>query len=334
MSNQFSVGIIGTGSYLPEKIVSNKDLEKIMDTSHEWIKSRTGISSRRVVDSEMATSDLATRAAKKAMEDAEITPEELDLIIVATATPDMAFPSTACIVQENIGAINAAAFDIEAACTGFIYALTIGEQFIKTGFYQKILIVGAEVLTKVIDWEDRNTAVLFGDGAGAVVLDRVEAGQGILSSYLGSDGRDGSLLTLPGGGSRYPANYKTIDDKLHYIKMQGNEVFKFAVRIMGNAALKVLDKSNIKLEDVDYLVPHQANIRIIEAAAKRLKLPMEKVYVNLDEYGNISAASVPVALDEAVKKGFIKEEDIVVLVAFGAGLTWGSTAIKWCKKES
>ena len=334
MNNRFSVGIIGTGSYLPEKIVSNKDLEKIMDTSHEWIKSRTGISSRRVVDSEMATSDLATRAAKKAMEDAEITPEELDLIIVATATPDMAFPSTACIVQENIGAINAAAFDIEAACTGFIYALTIGEQFIKTGFYQKILIIGAEVLTKVIDWEDRNTAVLFGDGAGAVVLDRVESGKGILSSYLGSDGRDGNLLTLPGGGSRYPANYKTIDDKLHYIKMQGNEVFKFAVRIMGNAALKVLDKSNIKLEDVDYLVPHQANIRIIEAAAKRLKLPMEKVYVNLDEYGNISAASVPVALDEAVKKGFIKEEDIVVLVAFGAGLTWGSTAIKWCKKES
>jgi len=333
LNNRFSVGIIGTGSYLPEKIVSNKDLEKIMDTSHEWIKSRTGISSRRVVDSEMATSDLATRAAKKAMEDAEITPEELDLIIVATATPDMAFPSTACIVQENIGAINAAAFDIEAACTGFIYALTIGEQFIKTGFYQKILIIGAEVLTKVIDWEDRNTAVLFGDGAGAVVLDRVESGKGILSSYLGSDGRDGNLLTLPGGGSRYPANYKTIDDKLHYIKMQGNEVFKFAVRIMGNAALKVLDKSNIKLEDVDYLVPHQANIRIIEAAAKRLKLPMEKVYVNLDEYGNISAASVPVALDEAVKKGFIKEEDIVVLVAFGAGLTWGSTAIKWCKKR-
>lgn len=334
LNNQFSVGIIGTGSYLPKKVVTNKELEKIMETSDEWIRSRTGISARRVTDDEMATSDLATEAAERAMENAGITAKELDLIIVATVTPDMPFPSTACIVQKNIEAVNAVAFDVEAACTGFIYALTIGEQFVKTGFYRKVLIIGAEVLTKVLDWEDCNTAVLFGDGAGAVILDRTDEGMGILSSYLGADGKDGNLLTLPGGGSRYPANYKTIDDKLHYIKMEGNEVFKFAVRIMGNAALKVLEKSNIKLDDVDFLVPHQANIRIIEAAAKRLKLSMEKVYVNLSEYGNMSAASVPVALDEAVKKGYIKQGDIVVLVAFGAGLTWGSTAMKWCKKSN
>ncbi|NLM04403.1 MAG: ketoacyl-ACP synthase III [Clostridiales bacterium] len=329
MNNQYSAGIIGTGSYLPEKILKNEELEKIMDTSDEWIRTRTGIISRRIADKEMATSDLATKAAINAMKNANITADELDLIIVATVTPDMAFPSTACIVQKNIGAVNAAAFDMEAACTGFVYALTIGEQFIKTGFYKKILIIGAEIFSKIIDWEDRNTAVLFGDGAGAVILVRTEKNTGIISSYLGSDGKDGHVLTLPGGGSRNPINHKMIEDRLHYLKMDGSEVFKFAVRIMGNAALKVLEKADMTLEDIDFLIPHQANIRIIEASAKRLKLPMDKVYVNLNKYGNISAASVPVALDEAVREKRIKSGDNVLLVAFGAGLTWGSSLIKW-----
>ncbi|WP_090552212.1 beta-ketoacyl-ACP synthase III [Natronincola ferrireducens] len=331
MTKQFTAKITGTGSYLPEKVLTNNDLAKIVDTSDEWIRTRTGITQRRMADQETATSDLATKAAERAIEDAGITAEDIDLIIVATATPDMAFPSTACIVQKNIGAINASAFDLEAACTGFLYGLTIGEQFIKTGFYKRILIIGAEVLTKVLDWKDRNTCVLFGDGAGAVILERSEEGDGILSSYLGSDGKSGECLTLPGGGSRLPASYETIDNRLHYIKMEGTEVFKFAVRVMGSSALKALEGSNIKLEEVDFLVPHQANIRIIEAAAKRLHLSMDKVYVNLDQYGNMSAASVPVALDEAVKKGCIKKGDVVVLVAFGGGLTWGSSVIKWSK---
>ncbi|SES66640.1 3-oxoacyl-[acyl-carrier-protein] synthase III [Natronincola peptidivorans] len=331
MNKLFSVGITGTGSYLPEKILTNQDLEKIMDTSDEWIKTRTGIGARRIVEDKIAASDLASKAAEKAIHDAGLTPEDIEVIILATATPDMAFPSTACIVQKNIGAINASAFDMSAACTGFVYALTMGEQFIKTGFYKNALIIGSEILSKVVDWQDRNTCVLFGDGAGAVVLERVEEGMGILSSYLGSDGRNGEYLTLSSEGSKTLSNTANIDENLHCIRMDGNEVFRFAVRVMGTAALKALEKSNISLDEIDYLVPHQANIRIIEAAAKRLKLPMEKVYVNLGQYGNMSAASVPVALDEALKKGCIKKGDTVVLVAFGGGLTWGSTVMKWCK---
>ncbi|SNR90407.1 3-oxoacyl-[acyl-carrier-protein] synthase III [Anaerovirgula multivorans] len=331
MNNFFAVGITGTGSYLPDKILTNHDMEKIVETSDEWIRTRTGIGARRVADEKTAASDIASEAAERAMEDAGIKAEDIDLIIVATITPDMPIPSTACIVQKNIGAVNAAAFDVSAACTGFIYAMTIGEQFIKTGFYKNALIIGTETLTKFLDWQDRNTCVLFGDGAGAVVLQRTEEGFGILSSYLGADGKGGESLTLPGGGSRMPATYETIDQRLHCIKMDGSDVFKFAVRVMGAAALKALEKSNLEIEEIDFLVPHQANIRIIEAAAKRLKLPMEKVYVNLDQYGNMSAASVPVALDEAVKKGHIKKGDTVVLVAFGGGLTWGSSVIKWIK---
>ncbi|MCC5911994.1 MAG: ketoacyl-ACP synthase III [Clostridiaceae bacterium] len=330
MNKLFSAGITGTGSFLPEKVLTNHDLEKIVDTSDEWITTRTGIKSRRIADDQIASSDLATKAAEAAMEDAGIHPEEVDLIIVATATPDMAFPSTACIVQKNIGAVNAAAFDIEAACTGFLYALTMGEQFIKTGFYKNILIIGAETLSKVLNWKDRNTCILFGDGAGAVILQRTEE-EGMLASYLGSDGRNSDSLTLPAGGSRMPISYKTIDEGLHCIRMEGSEVFKFAVRTMGSSALKALEKCNIALEEIDFLVPHQANSRIIEAAAKRLKLPMDKVYINLDKYGNMSAASVPVALDEAVKSNAIKKGDKVVLVAFGGGLTWGSSIIKWIK---
>lgn len=324
-----SVGIIGTGSSLPEKVITNHDLEKIVDTSHDWIVSRTGIHNRRVVDDSTATSDLATEAAKKALEAANIKAEQLDLIIVATVTPDMSFPSTACIVQSNLGARNAAAFDLEAACSGFLYGVSIGDQFIKTGLYNHVLVIGAETLSKIMNWNDRNTCVLFGDGAGAVVLGPTEEGKGILSTHLGADGEGGKFLTLPAGGSRMPATVETVEQNLHYIKMDGSEVFKFAVRAMASAAKKALSLCELDVNDIDYLVPHQANTRIIGASAKRLKLPLEKVYVNLDKYGNMSAASIPVALDEAVRKEKIKENDNVVLVGFGGGLTWGSCVIKW-----
>lgn len=330
MNNNFrSVGILGTGSCLPEKVISNYDLEKIVDTSHDWIVSRTGIHTRRIADDCTATSDLATEAAKQALERANIKAEDLDLIIVATVTPDMSFPSTACIVQSNLGAKHAAAFDLEAACSGFLYGLSVGDQFIKTGLYDHVLIIGAETLSKIMNWDDRNTCVLFGDGAGAVVLGPTEEGKGILSTYLGADGEGGKFLTLPAGGSRMPASVQTVEQNLHYIKMDGSEVFKFAVRIMNNAAKKALELCDLGVDDVDYLVPHQANTRIIASAAKRLKLPMEKVYVNLDKYGNISAASIPIALDEAVTEGKIKKDDNVVLVGFGGGLTWGASVIKW-----
>jgi 3-oxoacyl-[acyl-carrier-protein] synthase-3 len=324
-----SVGILGTGSALPEKILTNFDLEKMVDTNNDWIVSRTGIKERRIADDETAVSDLAYEAALKAMESADITAEQLDLIIVATVTPDMAFPSTACILQDRLGAKNAAAFDLEAACSGFLYGITVGQQFIATGMYKKVLVIGAETLSKITDFTDRGTCVLFGDGAGAVILGEVEEGYGILSTDLGAKGEGGKYLTLPAGGSRRPASIETVENREHFIKMGGGEVFKFAVRIMGQGAAAVVEKAGLQIEDVDYLVPHQANIRIIEAAAKRLKLPMEKVKVNLDRYGNMSAASIPVALDEAIKEGKVNKGDHVVLVGFGGGLTWGAALIRW-----
>ncbi len=324
-----NAGILGTGSCLPEKIVSNFDLEKVLETSHEWIVSRTGIHNRRIVDDKTATSDLATEAAKRALESANIKPEDLDLIIVATITPDMPFPATACIVQSNLGAYKAAAFDLEAACTGFLYGLTIGSQFINTGVYKHVLVIGAEAMSTILNWNDRNTCILFGDGAGAVVLGPTKKEKGILSTYLGSDGDGSKYLNQPAGGSRMPPTIKTVEQNLHSVKMDGSEVFKFAVRIMGKAAIEALKLSDHTIEDIDYLIPHQANTRIISAAAKKLKLPMEKVYVNLESYGNMSAASIPVALDEAVRKNKIHDDDIVVLVGFGGGLTWGSCVIKW-----
>ncbi|MDR5658298.1 beta-ketoacyl-ACP synthase III [Serpentinicella sp. ANB-PHB4] len=323
--------ISGTGSYVPEKIITNNDLERIVETTDEWIATRTGIKQRRIADDNVATSDLATEASKKALLDANLSAKDLDLIIVATATPDMSFPSTACIVQKNLGAYNAAAFDIGAACTGFIYAITLGNQFIRTGMYHNVLVIGAETLSRIINWEDRDTCVLFGDGAGAVVLQKSENDCGIISSYLGADGENGHTLTQPAGGSRLPASIETIESKLHYIKMDGNEVFKFAVRAMEKSALRALVDSNLSLDEIDFLIPHQANIRIIEAAAKRLKLSMDKVYVNLNLYGNMSAASVPVALDEAAKKGFLTKGSHVLIVGFGGGLTWGASIIKWTK---
>lgn len=331
MNKFLPVGITGTGSYVPEKELTNLELEKMVDTTDEWIKTRTGISKRRIADAETATSDLATKAAQIAIKDAGLSPEDIDLIIVATVTPDMSFPSTACIVQKNIGAKKAAAFDLEAACSGFIYGITVGEQFIKSGIYNNILVIGAETLSKILNWKDRNTCVLFGDGAGAVVLSQVDEGYGMLASTLGADGASGDYLTQPAGGSRIPASLETVENNLHYVQMDGSEVFKFAVRIMAKSALQATENSGLKIEDIDYMIPHQANIRIIESAAKRLNIPMDKVHVNLNNYGNMSAASVPVALDEAVKKGKIRRDDIVSLVAFGGGLTWGSSIIKWAK---
>jgi len=326
-----AAGIIGTGSYIPETVLTNSYFEERLDTNDEWIVSRTGIKERRRVEDSVATSDVATYAALKAIEDANLNPEDLDMIIVATVTPDMSFPSTACIVQKNIGAINASAFDISAACSGFIYGLSIAEKFIKTGSAKYILVIGAETLSKITDYSDRNTCVLFGDGAGAAVVSSVEENNGILASYTGSDGRGGDLLKLPAGGSRMPASMETLANRMHYIKMDGSEVFKFAIKIMGEAAEKALEMCGLDKKDIDYLIPHQANIRIIESATKRLKIPKDKVFVNIDKYGNMSAASIAVALDEAKKANKLSKGDVVVLVGFGGGLTWGSIVLRWAQ---
>ena len=329
--NEKFAGILGLGSYVPDKIVTNKDLEKMVDTTDEWIVARTGIHERRIVAQDEATSDIATKAAQIALADAGITASELDLIIVATVTPDMAFPSSACLVQKNLGAMNAAAFDLTAVCSGFVYGLVVASQFIKSGTYRKILIIGAETLSKITDWTDRNTSIVFGDGAGAVILGETQPGCGILGMNLGADGTGGDLLKLPAGGSRQPASAQTVSDRLHYISMNGTEVFKFAVKIMGESAIKALEDAKLSPADITYLVPHQANIRIIQSAAKRLGLPMDKVIVNVDKYGNTSAASIPIALTEAVQSGKIKNGDVLVLVGFGGGLTWAASVIKWCK---
>ncbi|AIS52562.1 3-oxoacyl-[acyl-carrier-protein] synthase 3 [Thermoanaerobacter kivui] len=331
MCKKIAAGILGTGSFVPDKILTNFDLEKMVDTSDEWITTRTGIKERRIADSSQATSDLATEAAKKAFQDANVDALQIDMIIVATVTPDMNFPSTACIVQANLGAVNAATLDISVGCSGFIYGLAIAQQFIETGMYSKILVIGAETLSKITNWKDRNTCVLFGDGAGAAVVGRVESGYGILSSYLGADGTGGKYLYMPAGGSRMPASEETVKNNLHTIFMEGQEVFKFAVKVMDSATIEALNRCGLKPEDIDMLIPHQANTRIIEAARKRLKLTNDKVYINLDKYGNTSAASVAIALDEAYRKGLIKKGDIILTVAFGAGLTWGSSVIRWSK---
>ncbi|SMB94807.1 3-oxoacyl-[acyl-carrier-protein] synthase III [Thermanaeromonas toyohensis ToBE] len=322
-------GIIGTGSYLPERVLTNEDLEKIVDTSDEWIRTRTGIRERRVAREQEAASDLSLKASERALESAGVRAEEIELIIVATVTPDTLFPATACLVQDRLGAKKAACFDLSAGCTGFLYALGVAQQFVACGTYQKVLVIGVDVLTKIINWDDRSTCVLFGDGAGAVVLGPVPEEEGILSLYLGADGSGGPLLVMPAGGSRLPASLDTVTRKLHTIHMQGSEVFKFAVRIMGEASLKALEQASLTKEDIDLLIPHQANMRIIEAGMKRLGLPPEKVYVNLDRYGNMSSASIPVALDEAQKQGKLARGDNVLLVSFGAGLTWGAAVVRW-----
>ncbi len=329
--NDRSVGILGIGSYVPETVVTNFDLEKTMDTSDKWIVERTGIRERRIVKKGEATSDLATKAAERALADAGVSAEEIDLIIVGTVTPDMIFPSVACLVQENLKAVNAAAFDLTAVCSGFIYGLVTGSSFIKAGTYKKVLVIGAEALSAITDWTDRNTAIIFGDGAGAVVLGETSPGYGILGVDLGADGTGGDLLKVPAGGSRMPTSAETIMQGSHFIHMDGNEVFKFAIKIMGETVNKALENAKLSAAEVTYLVPHQANLRIIQSAAKRLGLAMDKVVVNVDKYGNTSAASIPIALDEGVKSGRIKNGDVIALVGFGGGLTWGAGIIKWYK---
>ncbi|MHB0999476.1 MAG: beta-ketoacyl-ACP synthase III [Armatimonadota bacterium] len=322
-------GIIGIGSYTPPKVLTNKDLEKIVDTTDEWIVTRSGIRQRHVIEPGIAVSDLAIEAANRAIESAGIGVDQIDLVICATITGDMPFPSTACIVQDKIGAKKAAAFDMQAGCSGWVYALSTGVQFIKSGMYNHILVIGADALSAVADWTDRATCVLFGDGAGAAVLGPMSTDTGVLSTFLGSDGSGAELLKIDAGGSRMPTTEETVKNRQHYIKMEGREVFKFAVKIMGEASLKALAISGHSASDVDLFVPHQANIRIIDSAAHRLGLTPEKVYVNVENYGNTSAASIPLALDEAYKAGKIKTGDVVVVVGFGAGLTWAAGVLKW-----
>nr|WP_312212937.1 beta-ketoacyl-ACP synthase III [Clostridioides sp.] len=321
-------GILGVGSYLPEKIVDNFYFESIMDTSDEWITSRTGIKERRVASDDEATSDLAVKASQKALECANLHPEDIDLIILATLTPDMLLPSTACIVQDRIGAINAAAFDVSAACTGFVYALTIAKQFVENDTYNNVLVIGSETSSRVLNYNDRTTSVLFGDGAGAAVIGRVEVG-GILSTYMGADGKGRDYLKIPAGGSRIKASHDSVENDMHTIHMAGSDVFKFAVRKMAETSQIAIEKANLDAKDIDLYVPHQANVRIIEASAKRLGLNMNSVFVNLNKYGNMSAASIPVALDEVYREGKIKKGEKIVVVGFGGGLTWGSSVIEW-----
>lgn len=321
------VGIIGLGKYLPKKILTNADLEKMVDTSDEWITTRTGIKQRRLVSSKEATSDLAIKAAKKALAQARLDAAQLDLIIVATITPDMQFPSTACLVQSGIGAKHAVCFDVAAACSGFVYAICVAQQFIARGTYENALVIGAEVLSSITDWKDRSTCVLFGDGAGAAVLAPVKSG-GVMSTYLGSDGCSADLLMVPAGGSRNPTSRSTLQKRLHYIKMEGNELFKVAVKSMTEAAHTAIRKAGLELSDIDLFIPHQANMRIILAVAKRLELSLDKVFANIEKYGNMSSASTAVALCEAVKEGRVKKGDHILLDTFGSGLVWGACVIK------
>ena len=327
----FAAGIIGIGCYLPEKKLTNQDLEKMVDTSDAWITERTGIKTRHIAAPDQATSDLAYEAAVRALADADTKPEELDLIIVATESPDYKYPSTACLLQAKLGAKNAAGFDLSAGCSGFVYGLGIGSQSIVSGLYKKILLVGAETLSRITDWTDRNTCVLFGDGAGAAVLGRVEEGYGILSLDLGADGSGGSHLIQPAGGSRNPTTHETVDAHGHLIHMDGQDVFKFAARRMPYACRKVLQKAGMTIDDVALLVPHQANLRIIDNAIERLKIDRDRVWINIDKHGNMSAACVPVCLTEAQESGRVKKGDNVIMVAFGAGLTWAGALVKWAK---
>lgn len=322
------MGFLGLGTYVPSKILTNHDLEKIVETSDEWIRTRTGISERRIAAEGEQTSDLAVKASQAALAEAKLEATDLDMIIVATMTPDMPCPATACIVQAKLGAPQAAATDVAAACSGFLYGLAMGQQMVAGGLYKNVLIVGAEVLSRVVDWKDRSTCVLFGDGAGAAVIGATERGR-ILSLHLGCDGAKADLLKVPGGGVAQPASEQSVRERAHFLKMNGAEVFKSAVRGMADAAHAAIEKAGIQPEQVACVVPHQANTRIIQAVMERAGLPMEKVYLNVDRYGNMSAASTIVAFAEAVRDGRVKKGDYVLLVVFGAGLTWGSAVVRW-----
>lgn len=328
MDSKIGIRIMGTGSYFPQKILTNYDLEKMVETSDAWITERTGIKQRRISESSQATSDLATEAAKIALQKSGINPEDLDGIIVATITPDMFFPATACFVQKNLGAKKAFAFDLSAACSGFIYAIGVAAGLIRLGTFRYILVIGAETLSKITDWQDRNTCVLFGDAAGAMVLGPNYDDDSLLSLYLGADGSYHNLLYIPGGGSRHPATAETVKNRLHYMKMEGREVFKVAVTKMEEAAEKALQICGLTSSDIALLIPHQANMRIIDALIKRFGFPREKVAVNLDRYGNTSSATIITALDEAIEQKKVKPGDKVLLVAFGGGFTWAGAVIK------
>lgn len=321
--------IVGTGSCLPEKVLTNSDLERMVDTSDEWITTRTGIKERRIADDGTATSDLVIVAAKRALESAEMKPENLDAIIVATVTPDMFYPSTACWVQKGLGTRKIPVFDLSAACSGFLYGLEVANGLISTGVCKNILLAGAEVMSKVVNWEDRNTCVLFGDGAGAVVISATNGDHGIFASCWGADGSIGELLMQPAGGTRMPPTHETIDKKLHTVHMKGNEVFKHAVRAMGDAAVEAIRRAGLTGDDVDLFIPHQANRRIIEATCRRAKVPMEKTVITIDKYGNVPAATIPIALDEVVRQGRLKRGDIVLMASFGGGFTWAAAVLKW-----
>jgi 3-oxoacyl-[acyl-carrier-protein] synthase III len=327
-----SVGILGIGSHVPKKVLKNSDLEKMVDTSDEWITKRTGISERRLLEDDEPIYTMGVEAAKQALNDANITAEEVDLIIVSTSTPDYLTPSTSCLVQRGIGAVNAAAFDMAAACSGFIYGMTIAKQFIETGYYKHILLVGCEGMSRVTEWKDRNSCVLFGDGAGAVVLGKVEEGYGIISTYIGADGSLGDKITIP---CLYlpqeDISRREMFENKRTLWQDGQEVFKFAVKIMPMATEKVIENAGMTLSDIKYIIPHQANIRIIDGAARRLGVAMEKIYTTIKKFGNISSASIPIAMADAYKEKCFTKGDNLVLVGFGGGLTWASALVKWSK---
>jgi 3-oxoacyl-[acyl-carrier-protein] synthase-3 len=324
-------GILGIGSDVPERVLTNADLEKLVETSDEWIMTRTGISERRILDEGQATSDLAVAAARRALAHAGVAPGEVDLVIVATITPDMPFPAVSNLVQDRIGAARAAAFDLGAGCSGFIYGLVTGAQFIQTGLYRHVLVIGADALSRVVNWQDRSTCVLFGDGAGAALLGPVAPGEGLLSFDLGSDGSGAELLCVEAGGSRLPATAETVARMQHTIRMNGSEVFKFAVRAIEESTRRALNRAGLTAADIDCFIAHQANIRILDAAAKRLELPPERVFNNVHRYGNTSAASVPIAMVEALAEGRFRSGDTLALVGFGAGLSWASTILTWTR---
>ena len=322
--------IAGTGSYSPSQVVTNEELSKRVDTSDEWIRSRTGIRERRLADENERTSYMGAQAAKMAMESAGVPAEDIDVIIVATITTDMAFPSTASLIQTQLGLRKITSFDLSAACSGFIYGVEVASNMMRSGAYKHALVIGSEKLSSILDWEDRGTCVLFGDGAGAVVLSKTDdTTVGVIDSYTGNDGSKSKLLCMPGGGSAIPPTHESLDQRQHFLKMNGREIFKVAVRWMEQSTQIMLERHGLKPEDISLFIPHQANLRIIDAVARSTKIPREKFFVNLDRYGNTSAASIPIALHEARQKGCIQTEDYVLLVAFGAGLTWGSTLIKW-----
>ena len=325
-----SVIISGMGAYVPSRILTNADLSQMVDTSDEWIQTRTGIRERRIADEDEYTSDMGTEAARKAIENAGLLPEDIDLVIVATITPDMPFPATACLIQHKLGLRKVPSFDVEAACSGFLYIIEIAGHMLRSGNYRHALVIGAEKLSSITDWSDRSTCVLFGDGAGAVVLSRSETPDvGVLGTLMAASGAESEMLYMPGGGSACPSTLDSVNNSQHYLKMAGKEVFKNAVRVMEQSAVEILKKYNIEPESITCVIAHQANTRIIESISNRLKIPMDKIPMNLDRYGNTSAASIPIVLEEAYRDGRIKTGDYILMIAFGAGMTWASTLIKW-----